>query len=174
MNLNRRLAKLEGEVRPVPAPVTYDLRLLHPVDVDFICQFRFRPPDDQEFLENVPVIEDLLRQCQVEPIARYPVILPKFPHRLQVYWRLQRFVNEGMGLPRGNYDFHILSYSEQAEFQMLCACYGWDPNSDVVELDALTLWADEDLCKLYGDLEKAVPEHEKAMRQSRDDECTEA
>lgn len=164
MNLNRRLAKLEGEVRLIPAPVTYDLRLLHPVDVDFICQFRFRPPADEEFLKNVPVIEDLLRQCQVEQIGRYPVILPKFPHRLQVYWRLQRFVNEGMGLPRGNYDFHILSYAEQAEFEMLCACYGWDPNSDVVELDALTLWADEDLFDLYGVLEKAIPETEKAMQ----------
>jgi hypothetical protein len=93
MNLRCRLAKLEGDVRPVPAPVTYDLRLIHPTDVDFICQFGFRPPDDQEFLDHVSVIEDLLRLCQVEPIERHPVILPKFPHRLQTYWRLQRFVN---------------------------------------------------------------------------------
>jgi hypothetical protein len=43
---------------------------------------------------------------------------------------------------------------------MLCACYGWNPDRAEVELDALTLWADEDLFELYEFLEKAVPQAE--------------
>jgi hypothetical protein len=164
MNLSRRLVKLEGEVRPVPAPVTYDLRLLHPAAVDYICQFRFRPPDDQELLDNIPAIEDLLRQCQVEQIEGGPVILPKFPHDLQVYWQHQRFVNEGIGLPRGNYDFRTLTYAEQAQLQDLCEQYGWDRSTQEVEIEQLSCWAEPDLLKLYDLLEDAVPDSELAIR----------
>lgn len=164
MNLHRRLAKLEGKVGPFSVKPTYDLRLLHPEEVDFIFQFMFRPPDDQDFLVNIPAIEALFRQCAVAPIPGKPTILPTFPHDLQVYWRQKRFSPEGSELPRGNYDFRNLSYSEQAEFQMLCEGYGWDPDANEVEIAPLTLWANEDLLELYELLEKAVPETEKAMR----------
>ena len=164
MNLSRRLAKLEGKVGPVSATRTYDLRLLHPADVDFLFQFTFRPPGDTSLNDNRAVIEALLSRCEVEPIEGRRVILPKFPYRLEVYWRHQRFVNGGFELPHGNYHFRRLAYAEQAEFQMLCEGYGWDPDAAELEIDRLTMWADEDLLELYDFLEKAVPETEKAIR----------
>lgn len=170
MNLHRRLAKLEGEVGPVSVQPTFDLRLLHPEDVDFICQFMFRPPDDQDFLVNIPAIEALFRQCAVAPIPGKPTILPTFPYDLQVYWRRKRFSPEGSELPRGYYDFRNLSYTEQADFQMLCVGYGWDPDADEVEIPSLASWADEDLFELWQFLEKAVPETEKALSRNESDE----
>ena len=163
MNLRRRLAKLEGEIRPVSAKPTYDLRLLHPEDVDFICQFADRPPDDQEYLDNLPVIEGLLRECEVEPVEHYPVILPEFPCKLQTYWRRQRFVNKDFELPRGNYDCSALTYAAQAQLQALCERYGWDPDAGEINIEPLSRWADDHLEVLYDLLEAAVLETEKAI-----------
>ncbi len=47
---------------------------------------------------------------------------------------------------------------------MLCTHHGWNLDSPEVELNALTLWTDEDLLELHRFLEKAVPEPEKAIR----------
>lgn len=165
MSLRRRLAKLEVEIGPVSAKTTYDLRLLHPQQVDFICQFMFRPSGDQEFIDNIPAIDALLRRCAVEPIDGLRVILPKFPHGLQVYWRHQRFVNDDFELPPGNYDFRTLTYAAQAQFQYLCQQYGWNPSANEIEINPLSQWAEEDLSELYDLLDWAVPETEKSIRQ---------
>ena len=167
MSLRRRLAKLEGEIGAAPLRPTYDLRLLHPEEVDFICQFTFRRSDDQAYLDNLPTIEALLRSCEIEATYGCPVFLPEFPRDLQMYWRHQRHVNGESELPRGNYDFKNLSFAAHARFQLLCDQYGWDPEADEVEIDPLSLWCEDDLSELCGLLECAIPASEKEAKRRR-------
>ena len=171
MSLRRRLAKLEGEIGPVSVATTYDLRLLHPEEVDFICQFMFRPSDDQDFIQNKPIIADLIRECEIEPLTPgIRTIIPEFPRGLQLYWRHQRFVNGEIELPQGNYDFRNLTFAAQARFQILYTQHGWEPEADDVEIEPLPLWSGEDLAELCELLESAIPQSEKvAVRWSNNE-----
>jgi hypothetical protein len=174
MSLRRRLAKLEGEIGPVSVTPTYDLRLLHPEEVDFICQFTFRPPDDQDFIQNIPVIADLLRECEIEPLTPgIRTIMPEFPRGLQMYWRHQRFVNGEIELPQGNYDFRNLTFAAQARFQILCTQHGWEPEAANVEIEPLPLWSGDELAELCELLERAIPQSEKVAMRWRNNELGE-
>lgn len=168
LNLRKRVLNLEGGVKQLPLIATYDLRLLPPQAVDLIWQFRFCPSDDHDFLRNTPLIADLLRECEIEPIAPgITTILPEFPPQLQTYWRHQRFVNEDVDLPHGNYDFRQLSYTDQARFQILCHQYGWELEAGEEEIAPLFLWEEDDLSELFELLESAIPESEKAAKRRR-------
>ena len=168
MGLTRqnRVAKLEGRAQMLSVTGTYDLRLLHPEAVDFICQFMFRSPDDQDFIQNKPIIADLLRECEIEPLTPgIRTIMPEFPRGLQLYWRHQRFVNGEIELPQGNYDFRNLTFAAQARFQILCTQHGWEPEAEGVEVEPLHLWPEKDVVELCDLLECAIPAGEKvAMR----------
>jgi hypothetical protein len=168
MGLRRRLAKLEGKIGPFSVTPTYDLRLLHPEEVDFICQFMFRPSDDQDFIQHMPVIAVLFRECEIEPLTLGTRnIMPEFPRGLKLYWRHRRFVNGEIELPQGNYDFRNLTFAAQASFQTLCRQYGWEPEADEVKIDPLSLWCEDDLLELQKLLEKCIPESEKAIHQRK-------
>ena len=167
MGLTRqnRVAKLEGRAQMLSVTGTYDLRLLHPEAVDFICQFMFRSPDDQDFIQNKPIVADLLRECEIEPLMPgIRTIIPEFPRGLQLYWRHQRFVNGEIELPLGNYDFRNLTFAAQARFQILCTQHGWEPEAEEVEIVPLSLWCEDDLSELCGLLKCAIPASEKEAK----------
>lgn len=174
-NLRKRLVRLECMAGRQSTDATYDLRLLHPEAVDFICRFAFRPKDDCALDDNASVVVDLLRQCEVEPIAPgVRVILPEFPRSLQLYWRHQRFVSGEIELPRGNYDFKKLSFAAQARLQLLCERHGWEPESEEVAIDPLSLWPEEEVTELCELLECAIPETEMQARRRKNSSVEES